>query len=188
MFQPHFIFCIGSPNLQVQEGELSKAKSKHSGKDKQYEEVITGWRRKVYALLIQQKSAEIVSRNDINNLRQKISDHEDKLSSSEARADMLELSLRDKTAQMQMEVNHKQSLQEDLTQIQQVAECLDDQSRESMGHLGQLGDAVARWVGVTKILLKTFFFQKIFFKIHFYINAVQFGNLFEKYDLKKNLK
>ena len=40
----------------------------------------------------------------------------------------------------------------------------------------------------TMLPFYTYIFQKIFFIIHFYIIAVQFGNLFEKHFLKKNFQ
>ncbi|XP_005106726.1 coiled-coil alpha-helical rod protein 1 [Aplysia californica] len=141
--------------LSVQETELSKAKSKHSGKDKQYEEVLTGWRRKVYSLLVQQKSSDIVSRNDVNNLKQRIKDLEDQLMSSEAKSDMLQHSLKDKSAQLQIELNNKQRIQDDLSQVQQVAECLDDQSKESSQHLSQFLQFVNRYDKKSAEIMKT---------------------------------
>ena len=58
---------------------MSKARNKHIGKDKHYELVISAWRKKVYALLVQQKSGEISHRKEVIKLTQQIQNMADQL-------------------------------------------------------------------------------------------------------------
>ncbi|XP_041368401.1 coiled-coil alpha-helical rod protein 1-like isoform X1 [Gigantopelta aegis] len=124
--------------LNVQECEISKAKASHLDKNKQESLLISRWRDKVFALLVQLESAEIIRKKNDQNWTYKVSDLEEKLSTSENDLEVLSQSLSVKTAELQMEMNNNKKLQVEITQAQQIALALDDQLRENRGHLEQL--------------------------------------------------
>ncbi|GFS16286.1 coiled-coil alpha-helical rod protein 1 [Elysia marginata] len=117
--------------LLVQEAQLSKSQAKTDApnKSKQHKLLITRWREKVFELLVQQKSAEIGFRNDENAANQRIADLEEKLSAGEAKIDVLTHSLSEKNAQLKIEVNKREQIEQELAATQQVALTLDSQSQ-----------------------------------------------------------
>ncbi|XP_059169785.1 coiled-coil alpha-helical rod protein 1-like [Physella acuta] len=117
--------------LAIQETELSKAKDEGHGQKKQHSLLVTRWREKVFALLVQQKSSELVHRNDCNNTNLKLMSLAQQLDASQSQVEMLKLSLTEKSAQLQMELNNKERLEQELDQVNKVAVCLDDQSQDS---------------------------------------------------------
>ncbi|XP_067661813.1 coiled-coil alpha-helical rod protein 1-like [Haliotis asinina] len=132
--------------LNVQEMELSKAKSDSISSSKQEGLLLTRWREKVFELLVQQKSADIVAKKNEQNWREKVKDLEEELSSCGSRIQVLSHSLLEKNAQLQIEQNNCQRYQEEITQAQQVALCLDDhlsQNRTSAESLQQLAQSVS---------------------------------------------
>ncbi|XP_048245421.1 coiled-coil alpha-helical rod protein 1-like [Haliotis rufescens] len=132
--------------LNVQEAELSKAKCENISSSKQEALLLTRWRDKVFALLVQQKSADIVAKKNEQNWREKVKHLEEQLVSSGSRVEVLTHSLMEKNAQLQMEQNNCQRYQEEITQAQQVALCLDDnlsQNRTSAEGLQQLAQSVS---------------------------------------------
>ncbi|RUS80549.1 hypothetical protein EGW08_011689, partial [Elysia chlorotica] len=99
---------------------------------------VTKWREKVFELLVQQKSTEITFRNDENAANQRIADLEERLSSGEAQIEMLTHSLSEKDAQLKMEVNKKEQIEQELAATRQVALTLDDQSQINIKALDAL--------------------------------------------------
>ncbi|CAL1539239.1 unnamed protein product [Lymnaea stagnalis] len=150
--------------LAVQEAELSKPNTEGLGLSKQQNLLITRWREKVFSLLVQQKSSEIVHKNDVNNLNQKIRDLTDKLAASDANVEVFKLSLVDKSAQLQMERNSKERLQQELDHLNKVAICLDDQSRDSLDSVKGLTEFIERFLFLMIILdiIVSMFFIFIF--------------------------
>ncbi|XP_064617034.1 coiled-coil alpha-helical rod protein 1-like [Liolophura sinensis] len=113
--------------LTLQEKELSKSKVESVDKSKLETFLLTRWREKVFALMVQQRSADIVSKKDFQNWKEKIKKLEVDLASEKTRAEVLTCSLSDRDAQLEMERKQNQLLQEDLTNAQQIAIALDDQ-------------------------------------------------------------
>nr|KAG5706661.1 hypothetical protein BaRGS_005731 [Batillaria attramentaria] len=84
--------------LSTQEAELSKGKEETIDKNKLKELLLTRWRQKVYALLVQQKSSDLVSRKDLQNWQEK------KLQEELSQAQQMALSLDDKMAENRSDV------------------------------------------------------------------------------------
>ncbi|XP_046547785.1 coiled-coil alpha-helical rod protein 1-like [Haliotis rubra] len=132
--------------LNVQETELSKAKSDNISSSKQEGLLLTRWREQVFKLLVQQKSEDIVAKKNEQNWSEKVKDLEEELASCGSRIQVLSHSLLEKNAQLQIEQNNCQRYQEEITQAQQVALCLDDhlsQNRTSAESLQQLAQSVS---------------------------------------------
>ncbi|KAK3098404.1 hypothetical protein FSP39_019193 [Pinctada imbricata] len=131
--------------LSLQELELSKANQEKYDKTKQESLLLTRWREKVYALIVQQKSSDIVSKKDEQNWKAKVTDLQNDLSSARNQIEMMNHSLLDKKAQLDIEINDKKKLQHELTQAQQIALGLDDQltqNRESLETLCGFTDSI----------------------------------------------
>ncbi|BFZ12175.1 hypothetical protein BsWGS_15214 [Bradybaena similaris] len=130
--------------LSIQEQELDKSKGGGTGKVKQASSLLTRWREKVFSLLVQQRMSDILHKRDMHGLRQQMRDLEDDKAASEAQVQLLQHSLIDKDAQLQIEVNRNQRLQQEYEHTQQVAVCLDDQSRRDCHSLELLSEFVHR--------------------------------------------
>ncbi|WAR08670.1 CCHCR-like protein [Mya arenaria] len=100
--------------------------------------LLTRWREKVFALMVQQKSTDIVRQNDENNWNSKLKDLEGQLSSAKNRIEQLGHSLQDKEAQLNMQTTHAQQLQGELCGAQQIALCLDDHVQENVNNASLL--------------------------------------------------
>lgn len=117
--------------LKLQETELSKAPTS-GDKNKNESLLLTRWREKVFALMVQQKSADILRKKDDNNWKSKMKDLEQKLSSAHNQIEQLTHALSDREAQLNMESNTCNRLQAELTEAQQLALCLDDRVQENV--------------------------------------------------------
>ncbi|KAL5010146.1 hypothetical protein ScPMuIL_012451 [Solemya velum] len=117
--------------LSLQEAELSKSQTDITDKSKNGSFLLTRWREKVFALMVQQKSSDMSSNKCSQNWKEKITDVQNQLISANNHIDMLSHSLSDKQAQIQMEQNQNLVLNEELTQAQQLAVCLDDKLLEN---------------------------------------------------------
>ncbi|KAH9492188.1 hypothetical protein Btru_026509 [Bulinus truncatus] len=107
--------------LSIQERELSKAKNDGLNHNKQHDILLTRWREKVFSLLVQQRSGNIVYKNEMNKSNEAIVNLELKVKSCEANSEVLKLSLMDKSAQLQMETNSREMLQTELDKVNQEA-------------------------------------------------------------------
>ncbi|KAK7094986.1 coiled-coil alpha-helical rod protein 1-like [Littorina saxatilis] len=124
--------------LNTQEAELSKGKEETIDKNKLKELLLTKWRQKVYAMLVQQKSAQIVSRKDLQNWKEKTEMLEDRLSSAHNTINILQHTVAEKDAEFQLAANSHKKVQEEVNQAEQVALCLDAQiskDNEAVQHL-----------------------------------------------------
>ncbi|KAK0058757.1 coiled-coil alpha-helical rod protein 1 [Biomphalaria pfeifferi] len=131
--------------LTIQESELSKSKTEGlNSSSKQHNLLLTRWREKVFALIVQQKSGEMVYKNDINKCKQTIVKLEEKLKSCEANGEVLKLSLMEKGAQLQMETNNSERLQAELDQLTKVAMKYDDETKENYNCMRILADFIKR--------------------------------------------
>ncbi|XP_052807634.1 coiled-coil alpha-helical rod protein 1-like [Mya arenaria] len=123
--------------LKLQEKDISKSSSEGDNK-KSESLLLTRWREKVFALMVQQKSTDIVRQNDENNWNSKLKDLEGQLSSAKNRIEQLGHSLQDKEAQLNMQTTHAQQLQGELCGAQQIALCLDDHVQENVNNASLL--------------------------------------------------
>ncbi|KAL4233495.1 cell differentiation [Mactra antiquata] len=122
--------------LKLQEKELSKnSESDNIVKDDKL--LLTRWREKVFALMVQQKSADIVCKKDENNWKAKVKELEQKLCTSQNQIEQLIHTLSDKDAQLDIERNNNRKLQQELIEAQQLSLCLDDRIQENV-HNAQL--------------------------------------------------
>ncbi|CAG5123968.1 unnamed protein product [Candidula unifasciata] len=128
--------------LSIQEQKLDKARVGVTGKAKQASLLLTCWREKVFSLLVRQLMSDILHKGDIQGLQQKIHSLEDQLSASQAQVQVQQHSLADKLAQLQIELNKNQRLQEECENTHQVAVCLDDQSKRDYHSVELLAEFV----------------------------------------------
>lgn len=114
--------------LNLQEAELSQDKHGDPNKDKQENALLKRWREKVFALLVQQKSARVVLKKDENKWKQKMSNIQNHMESAENQIQILCHSLSDKQAQLDISNNNSNILQNDLLATQQQLDLLSHQS------------------------------------------------------------
>nr|XP_033772181.1 coiled-coil alpha-helical rod protein 1 [Geotrypetes seraphini]XP_033772182.1 coiled-coil alpha-helical rod protein 1 [Geotrypetes seraphini]XP_033772183.1 coiled-coil alpha-helical rod protein 1 [Geotrypetes seraphini]XP_033772184.1 coiled-coil alpha-helical rod protein 1 [Geotrypetes seraphini] len=124
--------------LSIQEEELAK-KAKPESMDMDSERtcaLLTRWRQKVFALMVQLKSQEIQHCDDERQIRMKVLELEEELETRNQRQAVLLHSLQDRTAELDMErVSHKVS-KDELSHAQDVVMRLQQQTdkAEEMGH------------------------------------------------------
>ncbi|XP_043939228.1 coiled-coil alpha-helical rod protein 1 isoform X2 [Protopterus annectens] len=104
--------------------------------------LLTRWREKVFALMVQLKSEEISNKNGQNQLQHQMSELKAGLESSGQQQAMLLHSLQEKTAALEMERVHNRTLQEELTTAQDVAFQLQSRANQYENVLLQLKEAV----------------------------------------------
>ncbi|KAK3585139.1 hypothetical protein CHS0354_034268 [Potamilus streckersoni] len=136
--------------LKLQESEISQNKphaaSVEMNKDDDHP-LLTRWRQKVFALMVQLKSYDITQMKEEQNWKQKVTDLERKLSTATNQIDQLSHVLSDKTAELNMERNANSRLQQELSEAQQLALCLDDRLVDNR-HISQQLQTVAESVGM----------------------------------------
>ncbi|XP_066294532.1 coiled-coil alpha-helical rod protein 1-like [Branchiostoma lanceolatum] len=130
--------------LSIQEADITKSKSDGSDLNKRMNSLLTRWREKVYALMVQLMSQEIVHKKDIANYNQKIADLEDQLNSITSHSEVLSHMLADRTAELQMERTRVQTLQGEVTSAQNTAVSLQDKLDTQVAATGQLCDLTKR--------------------------------------------
>ncbi|XP_013420329.1 coiled-coil alpha-helical rod protein 1 isoform X2 [Lingula anatina] len=131
--------------LSIQEKELSKTKGEEISEKKKGANLLTRWREKVFALLVQQKSADIVRKKDEQNWNAKVSAIEQQLQQALSKNQMLVHSISDKEAQLEIERNNLKTTQNALTKAQELALSLDErlqQDRDKVEILQQLAQCV----------------------------------------------
>ncbi|XP_025112648.1 coiled-coil alpha-helical rod protein 1-like [Pomacea canaliculata] len=126
--------------LTTQEAELCKAKEQITDKNKMRELLLTRWRQKVYSLLTQQKSAELVAKKDFQKWQQKTSDLQEQLSSTKNTISILQHTVAAREAELKMASNSDKKLKEELQQSQQAALCLDRQMIENRDMVQMLSE------------------------------------------------
>ncbi|XP_072113503.1 coiled-coil alpha-helical rod protein 1 isoform X1 [Mobula birostris] len=97
----------GKPTLDVESRDNRRKAS-----------VVTRWREKVFALMVQLKSQEISHTNDINHLQVKVAHLEAELATKGQEHAVLVHSLQDRTAEVGMERVKNQSLRDELADAQ----------------------------------------------------------------------
>ncbi|XP_060081141.1 coiled-coil alpha-helical rod protein 1-like [Ylistrum balloti] len=130
--------------LSLQEVELSRTTKEKMDKD-QKENLLTRWREKVFTLLVQQKSSEMMQKKNDYNWKEKLSDLQDQLMSVSNQKEVLAHSLSDIKAQLDIETNNNKKLQQEAEETQKVAVVLDQQlsqDRESMDSLVNFSQSV----------------------------------------------
>lgn len=103
--------------------------------------LLTCWRKKVFALMVQLKSQELNQENDARHIGSKISELEEELQTSSQKQAMLLHSLQDKTAQLEMEKVSNKTIQEELTRtlvgVSQVLQRA-ERTEEALQHLERI--------------------------------------------------
>ncbi|XP_069103946.1 LOW QUALITY PROTEIN: coiled-coil alpha-helical rod protein 1-like [Argopecten irradians] len=130
--------------LSVQEAELSRTKKEKIDKD-QKENLLTRWREKVFSLLVQQKTSEMMQKKNDFNWKEKVSDLQDQMTSLNNQKEVLDHSLSDVKAQLDIERNKNKRLQQEAEETQKVAVMLDQQisqDRESVDNLVKFSQSV----------------------------------------------
>ncbi|XP_030053275.1 coiled-coil alpha-helical rod protein 1 isoform X2 [Microcaecilia unicolor] len=130
--------------LSIQEEELAK-KAKPESLDMDSERVhalLTRWRQKVFALMLQLKSQEIQHCDDVSQIRKKVLDLEEELEAGNQRQAVLLHSLQDRTAELDMErVSHK-GAKDELFHAREVVMRLQQQLDKAEEMVHQLNNAV----------------------------------------------
>ncbi|KAK3710884.1 hypothetical protein QZH41_014867, partial [Actinostola sp. cb2023] len=107
--------------LSLQENELHKSLlARQNGA----ENVLTKWREKVFALLVQLKSQEICKESDEKDCKHMVSALHEELETLRHEFDILSHTLADRNAELQIQVNLMESLQEELTERKATEEHL----------------------------------------------------------------
>ncbi|XP_041481852.1 coiled-coil alpha-helical rod protein 1-like [Lytechinus variegatus] len=132
--------------MAIQEKEMAQAKemehdmtSKHTG-----EILLNKWREKVFALLVQRKSLEIVIKKDASTYQDKLNSIEGQLEGALNKVRILEHALADKEAQLQLEKKNVTKVEQELVSVQEVAGMLDRRLQESETCLCRMRDMVIR--------------------------------------------
>ncbi|CAH1790952.1 unnamed protein product [Owenia fusiformis] len=121
--------------LSIQETALCKGEKDQSNK---LNSLLTRWREKVFVLLIQQKSSDLVSKKDAQNYQEKIAGLEQKLSEAEGKVQVLTHTISDLQAQLDIQCNDNKVLQNEITNSQQVALMLDAKNNKEVEHVTKL--------------------------------------------------
>nr|XP_054769398.1 coiled-coil alpha-helical rod protein 1-like [Lytechinus pictus] len=117
--------------MAIQEKEMTQIKEKL-------------WREKVFALLVQRKSLEIVIKKDASTYKDKLNSIEGQLEGALNKARILEHALADKEAQLQLEKKNVTKVEQELVSVQEVAGMLDRRLQESEACLCRMRDMVIR--------------------------------------------
>ncbi|XP_052239234.1 coiled-coil alpha-helical rod protein 1-like isoform X3 [Dreissena polymorpha] len=117
--------------LRLQEQDIAKCPSEIE-KSKMEGLLLTRWREKVFALMVQQKSADICTKKDTSNWMAKVQGLEEKLASAHNQVDQLTHTLSDREAQLGMERKNSQRLETEVSEAQQLALSLDDRIQENV--------------------------------------------------------
>ncbi|XP_032903297.1 coiled-coil alpha-helical rod protein 1 isoform X2 [Amblyraja radiata] len=108
------------------------------GDDGKKATLVTRWREKVFALMVQLKSQEISHTNDVNHLHVKIADLEEELAVKGQEHAVMGHSLQDRTAEMDLERVKNQSLGDDLACAQKTVVRLQERADQADSDLRQL--------------------------------------------------
>ncbi|CAC5399453.1 CCHCR1 [Mytilus coruscus] len=141
------------------ESELEKEREEASENTSRLQLEIK-WREKVFALMVQQKSAAIIKHKDEQNWKGKVGDLENRLVSANNQMNVLSHAMSDKQAQLDMEVNNNKKLQHEVIQAQQMALLLDDrliQNKQSAEQLQQFSKSVCGKLEESYSVLNTVF-------------------------------
>ncbi|XP_063966253.1 coiled-coil alpha-helical rod protein 1-like [Lytechinus pictus] len=132
--------------MAIQEKEMTQVKElDHDMTSKRTGEILlTKWREKVFALLVQRKSLEIVIKKDASTYQDKLNSIEGQLEGALNKARILEHALADKEAQLQLEKNNVTKVEQELVSVQEVAGMLDRRLQESEACLCRMRDMVIR--------------------------------------------
>ncbi|XP_067830021.1 coiled-coil alpha-helical rod protein 1-like [Heptranchias perlo] len=120
------------PKPDAQDGDSAKRPS-----------LVTRWREKVFALMVQLKSQEISHTNAINRLQVKIANLEEELREKGQEQAVLLHSIRDRTAEMNMERVHNQTLHGELAGAQNDAVRLQEKADRAENTLCHLKEVVS---------------------------------------------
>ncbi|XP_030854068.1 coiled-coil alpha-helical rod protein 1 isoform X2 [Strongylocentrotus purpuratus] len=132
--------------MAIQEKEMTQVQeTQHDVTDKHPGEILlTKWREKVFALLVQRKSLEIVLKKDASTHGDKLHSLEGELDGSLNKVRILEHALADKEAQLQLEKKNVTKVEHELVSVQEVAGMLDSRLQESETCLCRMRDMVIR--------------------------------------------
>ncbi|XP_067865550.1 coiled-coil alpha-helical rod protein 1 isoform X2 [Heterodontus francisci] len=131
--------------LTIQENDRSRKPKldAHDGDSGKRPSLVTRWREKVFAVMVQLKSQEISHANDINQLQIKIANLEEELRVKDQEQAVLLHSLEDRTAEMNMERVQNQTLREELLSAQNDAVRFRGKADRAENALGRLKEVVS---------------------------------------------
>ncbi|XP_069491287.1 coiled-coil alpha-helical rod protein 1 isoform X2 [Ambystoma mexicanum] len=110
--------------------------------------LLTCWRKKVFALMVQLQSQEINHENDARQNRSKISQMENELGESGQKQAVLLHSLQDKTAQLDLEKASHKAVQEELARTRAGASHIQHRAERAEEALQHLQDVVGSFHAV----------------------------------------
>ncbi|XP_059826965.1 coiled-coil alpha-helical rod protein 1 isoform X1 [Hypanus sabinus] len=122
----------GKPTLDVQSGDNRRKAS-----------MVTRWREKVFALMVQLKSQEISHTNDINRLQVKVAHLEEDLAMKGQEHAVLVHSLQDRTAEVGVERVKNQSLRDELADAQNNVVRFQEMANRADGALHNIQDQMS---------------------------------------------
>ncbi|XP_070773896.1 coiled-coil alpha-helical rod protein 1 [Enoplosus armatus] len=108
-------------------------------------QVLQLWREKVFKLCVQLRSKDIELRGEKDKLLSKVGSMEQQLQQEQHRASVLQHSLDDRMAQLDLERVEKETLKQDLVQAHKENSQLKSQSRKAEAELKTLDTAVHRF-------------------------------------------
>ena len=116
--------------LLLQENEISKGKEENENDE--HDVLLTRWREKVFALLVQKKSTELVIKDENRKYTQKLAAVNDELSKAKNQIGVLQHTLADRNAELDIEKNQVKTLQAEITHLQQLSIQLDNKNQIDM--------------------------------------------------------
>ena len=119
--------------MAIQEQELSKLSDSLPERKKQC--LLSLWRNKVYELMVQLKCHELTAKDTDRTWVNKLHNYENALSTVKAQCDVLQHTLQDKQAELEIEQQQVTKLKRDLSQADEVALHLDTNRKETEASL-----------------------------------------------------
>ncbi|PIK60849.1 putative coiled-coil alpha-helical rod protein 1-like [Apostichopus japonicus] len=111
--------------LALQEAEVVKSQTVIQSPDETGMSILTKWREKVYAMLVQQKSQELVTDKELKDYTLKVKDLQNQLQKSESTIESLEHRLSDREAELKLEKQISQARSHELESTEYIAGQLD---------------------------------------------------------------
>ncbi|XP_064649619.1 coiled-coil alpha-helical rod protein 1-like [Lineus longissimus] len=160
--------------LSLQEKELSRTRSELMDPGKQAVNLLTRWREKVFALLVQLKSVDITNKRDASNFKNEFDNYKDQIISTKNEVQVLTHMVNDRNAELAMERNSVKSLEQELTKVQQLALALDDKAQVDVNQLQYLVAAVKSMF--EKACSTEATFQDVTSKLKTYMQRISFAS------------
>ncbi|XP_071821273.1 coiled-coil alpha-helical rod protein 1-like isoform X3 [Apostichopus japonicus] len=111
--------------LALQEAEVVKSQTVIQSPDETGMSILTKWREKVYAMLVQQKSQELVTDKELKGYTFKVNDLQNQLQKNQSTIESLEHRLSDREAELKLEKQISQARSHELESTEYIAGQLD---------------------------------------------------------------